>query len=103
MTLNQPYFSLYILKCNDGSFYTGITKDLEERMRSHQTGDEKCAKHTKNKRPVKLVFSVNGIKGGRLARNGEKYIKKLTREKKVRIINRDEKAIQLLNKRIFPE
>ena len=36
----------YILRCKDNSLYTGITTDLERRVREHITKDEKCAKYT---------------------------------------------------------
>ena len=45
---------MYILKCADGSFYTGSTKDLPRRLWQHQTG--KGAKHTRTRLPVELVY-----------------------------------------------
>lgn len=44
----------YILKCADGSFYTGSTINLDLRLRQHQNG--KAANHTKKRLPVKLVY-----------------------------------------------
>lgn len=44
----------YILKCQDGSLYTGWTNDLEKRVQVHNAG--KGAKYTKNRRPVELVY-----------------------------------------------
>ena len=44
----------YILKCSDGSYYTGSTKDLQRRFKQHQNGEG--ANHTKNRLPVKLVY-----------------------------------------------
>ncbi|HSO87766.1 MAG TPA: GIY-YIG nuclease family protein [Draconibacterium sp.] len=98
--MNDKMYSIYILECSDGSFYTGMTSNLDARMKSHVEGDEKCARHTKTRKPVKLVFSFNNIKESRIARKGEKYIKGLTREKKIKIINGDIKAIHLLNRQI---
>ena len=46
---------LYILKCRDGSFYVGITGDLDRRLANHQAG--RGPGHTWRRRPVKLVFS----------------------------------------------
>ena len=43
----------YIVKCRDGSLYTGWTNDLEKRMKAHNAG--KGAKYTKSRRPVTLV------------------------------------------------
>jgi len=44
----------YILKCADGSFYTGSTKFLAKRIQQHQSGEG--AKHTKSRLPVELVY-----------------------------------------------
>jgi predicted GIY-YIG superfamily endonuclease len=44
---------LYILKCSDGSYYTGVTNDLERRLRAHQEG--KASRYTRTRRPVVLL------------------------------------------------
>ncbi|ELB2200027.1 GIY-YIG nuclease family protein [Vibrio parahaemolyticus] len=100
--MREKEYSIYILECNDGSYYTGMTSDLDRRMISHHTCDELCSEHTRWRQPVRLVFSVNNIETGKLARAGEKYIKSLVREKKQKIIGGDEKMLQLLYKRIYP-
>jgi len=45
---------MYILKCSDGSYYTGSTNDLERRLEQHQNGEG--ANHTKKHLPVKLLY-----------------------------------------------
>lgn len=45
---------MYILKCADGSYYTGSTIDLDRRILEHQNGEG--ANHPKNRLPVKLVY-----------------------------------------------
>ncbi len=45
---------MYILQCNDGSYYTGSTKDIERRLAQHQNGEG--ANHTKKRLPVKLLY-----------------------------------------------
>ena len=45
---------LYILKCKDGTFYTGIAKDVEKRLQAHNLG--KGAKYTRTRRPVSLLY-----------------------------------------------
>ena len=45
---------VYILECNDGSYYTGSTKNLELRLKQHQNGEG--ANHTKKRLPVALVY-----------------------------------------------
>jgi len=51
----MPY-AVYILECSDGSYYTGSTKDLEGRLREHETGVHSDS-YTYSRRPVKLVWS----------------------------------------------
>ena len=48
-------FWVYILRCSDGSYYTGHTDDLENRIGSHQTGE--MPGYTKTRLPVELVFT----------------------------------------------
>ena len=45
---------LYILQCKDGSFYTGVTKDLQRRLKMHNAG--KASHYTRSRRPVKLLY-----------------------------------------------
>lgn len=46
---------LYILRCRDGSLYTGITTDVEKRLEVHRSG--KGAKYTRGRAPLELVYS----------------------------------------------
>ncbi len=46
---------LYILACRDGSFYTGITNDLERRMEMHKMG--RASKYTRSRQPVRMVHA----------------------------------------------
>lgn len=48
------YF-LYILRCNDGTYYTGITMDVARRVQEHNIS-KRGAKYTRGRRPVKLVY-----------------------------------------------
>lgn len=49
-----PLWSLYILMCRDGSFYTGVTTDIGRRFREHQEG--RASRFTRARRPVVLVY-----------------------------------------------
>jgi len=51
----MPY-AIYILKCSDGTYYTGLTKDLEARLHEHQRGAHPDS-YTFRRRPVKLMWS----------------------------------------------
>lgn len=46
---------LYILRCKDGTYYTGITNDVEKRLEAHRSG--KGAKYTRGRCPLELVYS----------------------------------------------
>jgi putative endonuclease len=48
---------LYLLECSDGSYYAGITNDLESRIRAHNNGTG--AKYTRGRTPVQLLASKN--------------------------------------------
>jgi putative endonuclease len=76
---------LYILKCSDNSYYTGVTNDLEKRIIQHQIG-LKMDCYTFHKRPGSLVFSEIFI-DKRLCIEWEKKLKKWTRKKKEALIN----------------
>ena len=54
--LPMPY-AIYILKCSDGTYYTGLTKDLDGRIHEHEMGANP-ASYAFRRRPVKLVWSV---------------------------------------------
>lgn len=76
---------VYILKCTDGTFYTGITTDLDRRIKEHNFS-KKSAKYTSGRRPVKLVYS-DTFKNQKQASKEEHRIKALTREKKLELIS----------------
>ncbi|MTV23503.1 GIY-YIG nuclease family protein [Staphylococcus delphini] len=73
----------YIVQCNDATFYTGYTNDLEARLVKHNEG--KGAKYTKTRRPVALRYhEIFETKSEALKR--EHAIKKLTRQQKIQLI-----------------
>jgi len=74
----------YILKCADGSFYVGSTKDIKLRLEQHQNGEG--ANHTKKHLPVKLVY-VEIFDRIDHAFNREKQIQGWRRDKKLALIN----------------
>jgi len=76
-------WKLYILRCGDGTLYTGITTDVEKRLEAHRTG--KGAKYTRGRGPLELVYSEDcGDHSAALKRELE--VKKLTREEKETLI-----------------
>lgn len=74
----------YIVKCSDGSFYTGWTNDIEKRMKAHNEG--KGAKYTKSRRPVELVYCEE-FKTKEEAMSREYAIKQMPRKKKESLVN----------------
>lgn len=81
-------FYVYILLCMDGSFYTGYTKDLDERTKQHENG--KGAKYTKTHKPQKLTY-VELFNSRSQAMKRERTIKKLTHQQKHDLISSQDK------------
>lgn len=82
--MNKQWY-VYMIQCSDGSLYTGITIDLERRVREHNEG-KKGAKAVKGKRPVKLVYQeALGTKSEALKK--EYAIKNIKREEKINLIS----------------
>ena len=76
-------FYVYILKCIDGSFYTGYTKDIDQRTKQHSTG--KGAKYTKAHPPECLAYTEIFDSRGKAMRR-EREIKKLSHQQKQQLI-----------------
>ena len=74
-----PWF-VYIVRCRDGSLYTGATNDLDKRVRAHNDG--KGARYTRSRRPVELVFSRRARDKSSALRQ-EYRLKQLTRAEKL--------------------
>ena len=89
-------YYVYILKCNDGSFYTGVTNNIEKRVAEHNS-DYSVTAYTFKRRPVQLVYSqqFNDIKQ---AIELEKQIKGWSRRKKEALINEDWEKLKLYSK-----
>lgn len=75
----------YMVKCADGTLYTGWTNCLEKRLKAHNSG-RNGAKYTKTKRPVSLVY-YEGFFSKEEAMQREYQIKQLTRERKLELTN----------------
>lgn len=78
-------YVVYILSCSDETLYTGITTDIQRRLVEHNSS-EKGAKYTKQRRPVKLVYS-EVLETRSLALKREHEIKRFSRKKKMELIN----------------
>ena len=80
----EKQWILYILECKDGTYYTGITDDLERRLAAHSSG--KGAKYTRGRGPLVLRYTERCTDRSAALRR-ECEIKKLRREQKIHLCN----------------
>lgn len=79
----EKQWFVYILRCGDGSVYTGITTDVERRLEMHRSG--KGAKYTRGRGPLEVVYQeLCPTHSDALKR--ERAIKSLPREEKLHLI-----------------
>ncbi len=78
----MPVF-VYVVECADGTLYTGWTTDVERRLKTHNAG--RGARYTRERGPVRLVY-VEEQSDRRAALKRELAIKRLSRERKLRLI-----------------
>lgn len=89
-------YGVYILACADGTYYTGLTNNLERRLVAHNKGH--AARYTRGRRPVKVVWWLDGFSrsvAGRL----EVAVKRLPRQQKTRLVAGDKALLSRLQKR----
>ncbi len=91
-------FYVYILRCNDGSYYVGHTDNVEARFLAHQQKTLPC--YTNSRLPVSLVF-VQDFGSRTEAFSAERQIKKWTRKKKEALIEKNWKKVSLYSKKSF--
>ena len=81
----NPIWYLYILRCGDGTFYTGITTNVDKRLAVHRAG--KGAKYTRGRAPLELVY----------CETCESHSDALKREWEVKALSRDQKQLLIQN------
>ena len=98
MSKFHEYF-VYILKCSDNTYYTGVTNNIERRFKEHQSGESKTS-YTYSRRPLELVYytSFNDVDNAILF---EKRIKKWSRKKKEATIKGEFEKLPNLSKKGF--
>jgi len=79
------HWVVYVLKCSDGSYYTGISGSLKERLERHETG--RGADYTKARLPVKLVYTER-MNSHSAARAREKWLKHRDKKQKEELFQR---------------
>jgi putative endonuclease len=77
---------VYVLKCSNNAFYIGSTNNLERRLEEHEQG--RGSKFVRSRRPFELVKTVSRKNAGE-ARSLEYHLKKLTRAKKIEVLDLD--------------
>lgn len=84
----EKSWKLYILRCGDGSLYTGITVDVQARLAQHRDGTG--AKYTRGRGPLELIY-VEDCEDHSVALKREHQIKALTRAEKLALVQSKEK------------
>ncbi|MDL2215689.1 GIY-YIG nuclease family protein [Ruminococcaceae bacterium OttesenSCG-928-N02] len=83
MSCEQTGWWLYMLRCTDGSLYTGIARDVAHRVQVHNSG--KGAKYTRGRTPVVPVY-IEPCESHTAALQREREVKKLTRLQKLALV-----------------
>jgi putative endonuclease len=78
-------WTVYIIRCDDGTLYTGVTTDLERRFREHRDL-RSGAKYFNGRKPLEVVYSEKGHDHSSACQR-EAAIKKLSRDEKLGLIN----------------
>ncbi len=80
MKENPGLWWVYILRCRDGSLYSGITNDIDQRLEAHNQGTG--AKYTRGRRPVTLIYKEPAANRSEATRR-ERQMKSLSRQEKL--------------------
>lgn len=81
--MSKKDWLVYVLRCADGSYYTGCTNNLTQRIRSHN--NQNGAKYTRGRTPVKVVYCEKNLSHSK-ALQREYEIKQMSREEKIKLV-----------------
>lgn len=81
---------VYILRCGDGTLYTGSTDNVDKRLEAHRSG--KGAKYTRGRGPLELVYAEQ-LPDRSAALRREYKIKQMTRQEKLKLAGTEEKPV----------
>jgi putative endonuclease len=93
MPVKKPEWYIYMVRCRDGSLYTGIATDIARRFAEHQSG--KGAKYLRGRTPLLLVYKKR-IGSRSLAVKIERIIKRMSKDKKEGVVTKRIDVNQLL-------
>ena len=99
--MTSTQFSLYIVRCANGSLYTGIARDVQKRLAEHESGP-RGARYLRGKGPLEIVFSElvgNRARASRL----EHRVKQLSRTRKLALIDGRLQLSELTNDQVLEE
>jgi len=82
-TDKEPAWTVYIVECSDGTFYTGVTNDLARRLDQHNAGA--ASRYTRSRRPVRMIYREGCISRSE-ALMRECAVKALSRKEKEKLI-----------------
>ncbi len=83
--MSQAFYWVYILKCENGNYYTGYTTDLKRRYQEHLNGTAKC-KYTRSFKPTNIAQAWKIYGDQSVAMKIERDIKKMTKKEKELLI-----------------
>ena len=92
---NEAHWQIYLLRCADGSLYTGIAADLERRLAEHRSQGPKCAKYLRGRTPLSLAFSAPAHDRAEASR-WENVIKRLCKADKEALVGGTRSLSELL-------
>ena len=82
-------WQIYLVRCRDGSLYTGIATDVARRLAEHREGTSRSARYLRGRGPLQLVYQrAIGDRG--VAQSVEAGVKKLSKARKERLIEQDD-------------
>jgi putative endonuclease len=84
--INPMTWKVYMLQCADNSLYTGITTDIERRVKEHNSDNSKGARYTRARRPVSLAY-LEDCDDRADASKREYQLKKLARGEKLKLVS----------------
>lgn len=88
-------WSVYLLRCADGSLYTGIATDVRRRLREHESGGERGAKYLRGRGPLRVVWQRE-VGDRSCASRIEQRIKRLPKSRKEALVQRPQQVESLL-------
>jgi predicted GIY-YIG superfamily endonuclease len=96
--MNSRQWLVYLLRCADGSFYTGMTNDLPKRLQAHQHG--KASRYTRSRLPVKLVYLESAANRSAAAKR-EVAIKRMRRKEKMGLVQAEKVKQNVIQEETF--